>query len=152
MMRDACSNWLNRGCISSFFSLCVGRLLSLVVGLWVISSSCASAHGRHRSGRRKRLQRVSGVMDLRWTVPLLSQTAAVHQDTCSGSMKRLETRICEKWFVCQMLGVRCAAFETVESTPTGNRTRIKGLGNLRSIHLTMGAFRRIPLHRHGVQR
>ena len=26
-----------------------------------------------------------------------------------------------------------------ESTPAGNRTRIKGLGNLRSIHLTTGA-------------
>jgi hypothetical protein len=26
-----------------------------------------------------------------------------------------------------------------QSTPTENRTRIKGLGNLRSIHLTMGA-------------
>ena len=76
-------------------------------------------HGRHRSGRRKRLQRVSGVMDLRWTVPLLSQTAAVHQDACGGSMKRLETRICEKWFVCQMLGVRCVAFETIASTTTG---------------------------------
>ena len=48
-------------------------------------------------------------------------------------------------------------------TPTGNRTRIKGLGNLRSIHLTMGAafqdaklqfFRRITLklHRHSFVR
>ena len=27
----------------------------------------------------------------------------------------------------------------VDGTPTGNRTRIKGLGNLRSIHLSMGA-------------
>ena len=31
------------------------------------------------------------------------------------------------------------SWSSFRGTSTGNRTRIKGLGNLRSIHLTMGA-------------
>lgn len=43
-------------------------------------------------------------------------------------------------FVSSQLSWILSSSFSENSTPTENRTRIKGLGNLRSIHLTMGAI------------
>lgn len=48
-------------------------------------------------------------------------------------------RLCAFRFFFNLAAFDCLLF-LKNSTPTENRTRIKGLGNLRSIHLTMGAM------------
>lgn len=89
-----------------------------------------------------------------------------HYDAVPGGLRRCAVSIPLICFVvifyfrfCTIRQNRRRVWLSHLGTPTGNRTRIKGLGNLRSIHLTMGAafqdaklqfFRRITLkfHRH----